>query len=238
MMRRVLLFAAVILTALLLQSTVFAQIKLLGVEPELMYLVTILVAILEGPQEGAVVGFAGGMAQDFLLNTPKGHHGAHTHAARLLDGPRAPIHREPFAAAAHDARGRGHLRRHGVLPGGGGPAGSARACRSATVCGSVSSRPCTVPSSHRSSTPSCDACLRGPVRRGWCGSNSWKRHRHGSRCSRCSWCSCSRPSARVCGSCRCWRRRSIANRSSSRASASSRPTRCAGRSSRPTGCRS
>ena len=62
----------VIVTALLLQSTVFAQIKLLGVRPELMYLVTIVVAILEGPQEGAVVGFAGGMAQDFLLNQPKG----------------------------------------------------------------------------------------------------------------------------------------------------------------------
>ena len=37
-----------------------------------MYLVTIVIAILEGPQEGAVVGFAGGMAQDFLLNQPKG----------------------------------------------------------------------------------------------------------------------------------------------------------------------
>lgn len=72
MTRRVLSIAVVILTALLLQSTVFAQMKLLGVKPELMYLVTIIVAILEGPQEGAVVGFAGGMAQDFLLNTPKG----------------------------------------------------------------------------------------------------------------------------------------------------------------------
>ena len=37
-----------------------------------MYLVTIVIAILEGPQEGAIVGFAGGMAQDFMLNTPKG----------------------------------------------------------------------------------------------------------------------------------------------------------------------
>ena len=37
-----------------------------------MYLVTIVIAILEGPQEGAIVGFAGGMAQDFLLNQPKG----------------------------------------------------------------------------------------------------------------------------------------------------------------------
>jgi rod shape-determining protein MreD len=72
MLRRVLTVAAVIITALLLQSTIFAQIKLLGVRPELLYLVTIVIAILEGPQEGAVVGFAGGMMQDFLLNQPKG----------------------------------------------------------------------------------------------------------------------------------------------------------------------
>jgi rod shape-determining protein MreD len=72
MVRRVLWFAVIILTALLLQSTVFEQMRLLGIKPELMYLVTILIAILEGPKEGALVGFAGGMAQDFMLNTPKG----------------------------------------------------------------------------------------------------------------------------------------------------------------------
>ena len=58
------------MTALLLQSTVFAQMKLFGVRPELVYLVTILVAILEGPREGMIVGFVGGLAQDFLLNEP------------------------------------------------------------------------------------------------------------------------------------------------------------------------
>ncbi len=72
MVRRVLWFAVIIVTALLLQSTVFEQMRLLGIKPELMYLVTILIAILEGPKEGAIVGFAGGMAQDFMLNTPKG----------------------------------------------------------------------------------------------------------------------------------------------------------------------
>jgi rod shape-determining protein MreD len=70
--RRVLSIAAVVVTVLLLESTVFSDLKLLGVRPELMYLVTIVVAILEGPREGMVVGFAGGMAQDFLLNQPKG----------------------------------------------------------------------------------------------------------------------------------------------------------------------
>ena len=72
MVRRVLSLTAVIVTSLLLQSTVFAQVKLLGVRPELMYIVTILMAIIEGPSEGAIVGFAGGMAQDFLLDQPKG----------------------------------------------------------------------------------------------------------------------------------------------------------------------
>ena len=72
MTRRVLSIIAIVVTALLLQSTVFAELKLLGVRPELLYLVTIIIAILEGPQEGAVVGFAGGMAQDFLLDAPKG----------------------------------------------------------------------------------------------------------------------------------------------------------------------
>lgn len=72
MLRRTLALGAVIVTSLLLQSTVFSQIKLLGVRPELLYVVTILMAILEGPSEGAVIGFAGGMAQDFLLDQPKG----------------------------------------------------------------------------------------------------------------------------------------------------------------------
>ena len=72
MTRRILVLAAVLVTALLLQSTLFPQIALLGVRPELLYLVTIVVAVLEGPTQGAVVGFAGGLLQDFMLNEPKG----------------------------------------------------------------------------------------------------------------------------------------------------------------------
>lgn len=71
-MRRVISLTAVIITALLLQTTIFADIRLLGARPELLYLVTIVFAMLEGPSSGAVTGFAGGMAQDFLLNQPKG----------------------------------------------------------------------------------------------------------------------------------------------------------------------
>ena len=71
-MRRAFSLALIILTALLLQTTVLSDVRLLGARPELMYLITILLAMLEGPSSGAVTGFAGGMAQDFLLNQPKG----------------------------------------------------------------------------------------------------------------------------------------------------------------------
>ncbi len=66
------MWAGVILTALLLQTTVFAQVKLLGAKPELMYLITVVLAMQEGPSSGAIGGFAAGMGQDFLLNQPKG----------------------------------------------------------------------------------------------------------------------------------------------------------------------
>jgi rod shape-determining protein MreD len=70
--RRIIAWTAVILTGLLLQSTIFAQVKLAGAKPELMYLITVVLAMIEGPSSGAIGGFAAGMAQDFLLNQPKG----------------------------------------------------------------------------------------------------------------------------------------------------------------------
>jgi rod shape-determining protein MreD len=70
--RRTIAWIVVVVTALLLQSTIFAQVTLAGAKPELMYLVTIVLAMLEGPSAGAIGGFSAGMAQDFLLNQPKG----------------------------------------------------------------------------------------------------------------------------------------------------------------------
>ena len=71
-MRRVLSWSAIVLTALVLQSTVFSQVTLAGAKPQLVYLVTVALAFLEGPASGAVAGFTAGMAQDFMLNQPKG----------------------------------------------------------------------------------------------------------------------------------------------------------------------
>ena len=71
-MRRTVLVTIVVVTALLLQTTVFADVRLFGARPELMFLLAIVFGVLEGPASGAITGFAGGMAQDFFLNQPKG----------------------------------------------------------------------------------------------------------------------------------------------------------------------
>jgi rod shape-determining protein MreD len=70
--RRTILLTVVVLSAVLLQTTVFADVRLLGARPELMYLLAIAFGVLEGPASGAIAGFVGGMTQDFLLNQPKG----------------------------------------------------------------------------------------------------------------------------------------------------------------------
>jgi rod shape-determining protein MreD len=70
--RRTIALTLVIITAIILQTTVFADVRLLGAKPELLYLVTIVIALVEGSAPGAVTGFAAGMSEDFLLNQPKG----------------------------------------------------------------------------------------------------------------------------------------------------------------------
>jgi rod shape-determining protein MreD len=71
-LRRVLVFGLTLLTAVLLQTTVFAQLKILGVSPDLLLAVVICFALLEGPSAGAVLGFAGGFLRDLLLDAPAG----------------------------------------------------------------------------------------------------------------------------------------------------------------------
>lgn len=71
-MRRGLAWTLVIITGLLLQSTVFTQVRLGGATPELMYLITVIMAMIEGPSTGAVAGFSAGMGQDILLDQPAG----------------------------------------------------------------------------------------------------------------------------------------------------------------------
>lgn len=71
-MKRGTLFALTLLTAVLLQTTVFAKLRILDVSPDLLLVVVISFALLEGPTIGSVVGFAGGFMRDLLLDAPTG----------------------------------------------------------------------------------------------------------------------------------------------------------------------
>lgn len=59
--------AAVLLLAVAIQSTLLARLTLLGVIPQLVLVVVVCLAYLDGPRVGVVLGFAGGLLQDLLL---------------------------------------------------------------------------------------------------------------------------------------------------------------------------
>jgi rod shape-determining protein MreD len=64
---RMLVMGAMVLMAVALQSTLLARLTLLGVIPQLVLVVVVSLAFLDGPRVGVVVGFAGGLLQDLLL---------------------------------------------------------------------------------------------------------------------------------------------------------------------------
>jgi rod shape-determining protein MreD len=64
---RVLAIGAILVAALALQSTVVAQVTLLGVIPQLVLIVVVSLAFTDGPRVGVVTAFAGGLLQDLLL---------------------------------------------------------------------------------------------------------------------------------------------------------------------------
>lgn len=59
--------AALVIVAVALQSTLLARLTLLGVIPQLVLVVVVSLAYLEGERVGLVVGFFGGLLQDLLL---------------------------------------------------------------------------------------------------------------------------------------------------------------------------
>ncbi|MGH2768188.1 MAG: rod shape-determining protein MreD [Candidatus Methylomirabilales bacterium] len=71
-MRRILAFGLVLLTAVVLQTTVFAELTLFHVAPDLILLAVISLALINGPAAGAAAGFFGGVTRDLLLVSPKG----------------------------------------------------------------------------------------------------------------------------------------------------------------------
>jgi rod shape-determining protein MreD len=64
---RMVAVGVLVVLALALQSAVLARLTLLGVIPQLVLVVVVSVAYLQGERAGVVAGFAGGLLQDLLL---------------------------------------------------------------------------------------------------------------------------------------------------------------------------
>jgi rod shape-determining protein MreD len=64
--------ALVVLGALLVQQTVVGRFELFGVSGDLMVVLAVAAGYHAGPERGAVVGFAAGLAVDLLVSTPLG----------------------------------------------------------------------------------------------------------------------------------------------------------------------
>lgn len=64
--------AVVVLTALLLQVSLFSRFSFEGARPDVMVLVAVVAGFVAGPEKGAIVGFVSGAAFDVVLSTPFG----------------------------------------------------------------------------------------------------------------------------------------------------------------------
>lgn len=64
--------AVVVAVALLLQLTMFVEVRVVGVAPELPALVAVLAGLLAGARRGSVIAFWAGLVWDVYLTTPLG----------------------------------------------------------------------------------------------------------------------------------------------------------------------
>jgi rod shape-determining protein MreD len=70
--RSLLRVALVIFIVLMVQQTVMVALRIGGAHPDLLWLLPITAALLDGPETGAIVGFWSGLAFDLVLPTPFG----------------------------------------------------------------------------------------------------------------------------------------------------------------------
>jgi len=64
--------ALVIFIVLMVQQTVMVALRVRGAHPDLVWLLPISAALLDGPETGAIVGFWAGLSFDLVLPTPFG----------------------------------------------------------------------------------------------------------------------------------------------------------------------
>jgi len=73
-MRRNLLWAVIVITAALIQTTWLDTIRIQGVLPDLTLLLVVYFALLEGEERAMFTGVLGGLYQDVAGNALLGHH--------------------------------------------------------------------------------------------------------------------------------------------------------------------
>ncbi len=71
-MSRYIRLAVLLVLLVVLQVAVFPHLRIANVVPDLGLVAAIAVGFREGPEAGALVGFAGGLAYDLFLSTPLG----------------------------------------------------------------------------------------------------------------------------------------------------------------------
>jgi rod shape-determining protein MreD len=71
MIRRIRLFLVIVMLVVI-QTTVFPHLRVFGAMPDLCLLATVAVAYEDGPDTGAIFGFASGLAIDLFLASPLG----------------------------------------------------------------------------------------------------------------------------------------------------------------------
>ena len=64
--------ALVIFVVLMVQQVLIVPLRIAGAHPDLLWLLPITAALLDGPETGAIVGFWSGLAFDLVLPTPFG----------------------------------------------------------------------------------------------------------------------------------------------------------------------
>ena len=70
--RRTILLAVLTITGLAIETSLLGSVTLTGAKPELLLLLTVALAMTEGPTVGAVAGFTTGLATDVVLQLPQG----------------------------------------------------------------------------------------------------------------------------------------------------------------------
>jgi len=70
--RSLLRVALAIFLVLMVQQTLMVALRVGGAHPDLLWLLPITAALLDGPETGAIVGFLAGLAFDLVLPTPFG----------------------------------------------------------------------------------------------------------------------------------------------------------------------